>query len=83
MRARKKPVAIEFRDATPGEVISTMEGAMTAKQGDVIITGVKGEVYPCDREIFLATYEPDDEDATGWFAEAIGENIKDTLRSKQ
>jgi hypothetical protein len=29
--------------------------------GDWIITGVKGEVYPCKPDIFLATYEPVEE----------------------
>lgn len=38
-------------------VINTLEGAMTAKIGDYIIKGVKGEFYPCDSEIFELTYE--------------------------
>jgi hypothetical protein len=38
-------------------VIATLEGAMTASQGDWIIKGVKGE-YPCKPDIFEATYEP-------------------------
>lgn len=38
-------------------VINTMEGNMTAKIGDYIIKGVKGEFYPCDSEIFELTYE--------------------------
>ena len=31
---------------------------MTAKPGDWIIRGVKGEFYPCKPDIFAATYEP-------------------------
>lgn len=38
-------------------VIDTLEGAMTARVGDWIIRGVKGEFYPCKPEIFAATYD--------------------------
>ena len=37
--------------------IVTLEGPMTANQGDFIIRGVKGELYPCKPDIFAATYE--------------------------
>lgn len=38
--------------------IETLEGTMTASLGDWIITGVKGEHYPCKPDIFEASYEP-------------------------
>jgi hypothetical protein len=38
-------------------VIVTLEGDMTARPGDWIIRGVKGELYPCKPDIFEATYE--------------------------
>jgi hypothetical protein len=38
--------------------IDTLEGTMRADEGDWIIRGVKGEVYPCKPDIFAATYEP-------------------------
>lgn len=38
--------------------ICTLEGIMTAKEGDYIIKGVKGEFYPCKPDIFEMTYEP-------------------------
>lgn len=38
--------------------IKTLEGTMTANEGDWIIKGVKGEFYPCSPDIFAATYEP-------------------------
>lgn len=44
-------------ETTDKIVIRTMEGDMTAKAGDYIIKGVKGEFYPCDSEIFELTYE--------------------------
>ena len=44
--------------------IPTLEGVMTARVGDWIIRGVKGEFYPCKPDIFEATYEEaDDEQA--------------------
>ena len=38
--------------------IKTLEGTMTASEGDWIICGVSGEFYPCKPDIFDATYEP-------------------------
>jgi len=38
-------------------LIDTLEGTMEAKQGDYIIQGIKGEIYPCKPDIFKATYE--------------------------
>lgn len=37
--------------------IPTHEGVMRAEEGDWIIRGVKGELYPCKPDIFEATYE--------------------------
>lgn len=37
--------------------IHTMEGVMKANIGDFIIKGVQGEFYPCNRDIFLETYD--------------------------
>ena len=39
-------------------LIPTLEGTMKMGRTDMLITGVKGEIYPCKREIFDATYEP-------------------------
>lgn len=41
--------------------IPTLEGVMTADEGDWIIRGVQGEFYPCKPDIFEATYEPEGE----------------------
>lgn len=35
----------------------TLEGGHIVNPGDWIITGVKGENYPCKPDIFAATYE--------------------------
>lgn len=37
--------------------IPTLEGIMRCKPGNYVIKGVKGEFYPCDKEIFEQTYE--------------------------
>lgn len=41
--------------------IETLEGGHIACPGDWIITGIKGEHYPCKPDIFAATYEPIDQ----------------------
>ena len=38
-------------------LIPTLEGTMKFTRGDMLITGVKGEIYPCKADIFAATYE--------------------------
>jgi len=38
--------------------IETLEGGHVVSPGDWIITGVKGERYPCKPDIFEMTYEP-------------------------
>lgn len=37
--------------------IETLEGRMFFCEGDYIITGIEGEIYPCKASIFEATYE--------------------------
>jgi hypothetical protein len=44
-----------------GLCIPTLEGLMLAQEGDWVIRGVKGELYPCKPDIFAATYEPVEE----------------------
>lgn len=40
--------------------IDTLEGGHIVCPGDVVITGVRGERYPCKPDIFAETYEPFD-----------------------
>lgn len=51
--------AVVYRDehSAPEMVVSTLEGYMTARIGDYIIRGIKGELYPCKPDIFAETYE--------------------------
>lgn len=44
-----------------GMDIPTLEGLHHASEGDWIIRGVKGELYPCKPDIFAATYETAEE----------------------
>ena len=37
--------------------IHTLEGPLGVSHADWIITGIKGEKYPCKTDIFEATYE--------------------------
>jgi hypothetical protein len=37
--------------------IKTLEGPLHVSDGDWIIKGVKGELYPCKPDIFEATYD--------------------------
>lgn len=39
-------------------LIPTLEGTMRFNRGDMLITGVQGEIYPCKLDIFNTTYEP-------------------------
>ena len=50
-------VGKRFSNADDLVVIETLEGRMIANKGDLIIRGVKGELYPCKPDIFEATYE--------------------------
>lgn len=45
-------------------LIPTLKGTMKFQRGDMLITGVKGEIYPCKRDVFDATYEP-------WYVEKL------------
>lgn len=68
---RKKPVVIEATQwfkmgdhpcvfpakITGRPTITTLEGDHYVTSGDWIITGVKGEHYPCKPDIFALTYE--------------------------
>lgn len=77
---RKKPVTIEavqwFKmgdhpavtpfegDPTFKGWVATLEGGHIVTPGDWIITGVKGEFYPCKPDIFAMTYEVADTPAS-------------------
>lgn len=53
----KKPIVIEAYQTDKEMIIHTLEGDMKASVGDYIITGLRGEQYPCKPDIFNKTYE--------------------------
>ena len=61
MKFIKKPVIIQAYQTDVQLDIPTLEGVMHASVGDWIITGVRGEQYPCKPEIFQETYSPYEE----------------------
>ena len=55
--AIKKPIPVRCIQIHEPFKVETMEGVYEAKAGDYLMVGIKGEMYPCDREIFDETYE--------------------------
>ena len=54
----ERPIHLETSNSVGRKIyITTLEGVMTANEGDIVIKGVKGEVYPCRKDIFEATYD--------------------------
>lgn len=52
------PVNVSYAiPSMPVLKIETLEGTMTATEGDYIIKGVQGEFYSCKPDIFEQTYE--------------------------
>lgn len=66
MKFRKKPIVIEAYKTDKELIIQTLEVPMKADPGDWIITGIRGEKYPCKPDVFDRTYEPvqDDQELT-------------------
>lgn len=59
-------IKFDLTQAPPILQVHTLESTsdpLTASEGDWVIVGVKGEVYPCKPDIFEATYEPVPEEA--------------------
>lgn len=54
----KLPIEISAVRLIEQIVIKTREGEMVGNPGDWLITGVEGEIYPCNHEIFKKTYTP-------------------------
>ena len=74
MKYQKKPFVIEAYQTSEEKIIHTLEGDMKASVGDYIITGIKGEQYPCKPDIFKELYIPvkGEDENTGM---SIGEAI--------
>lgn len=57
IKAYKNPIPINYETADGDGSIETLEGPVTYKAGDKIITGVKGEKYPVSPETFANKYD--------------------------
>lgn len=57
-RFMKKPIVIEAFQTDKELIIQTLEGPIKASVGDWIITGIRGEQYPCKPDVFESTYQP-------------------------
>jgi hypothetical protein len=55
--AVKKPIPVRCIQLNEPFKVETMEGIHEGKAGDFLMIGIKGEMYPCDKEIFEETYE--------------------------
>lgn len=55
--AIKKPIPIRVHQMDEDFSVETMEGTLTAKAGDYLVIGVRGEMYAIDQDIFEETYD--------------------------
>ena len=56
-RCRKKPIIIKAIEMDCDFAVSTKESvSLAGKKGDYLLEGIKGEVYPCNKQIFEETY---------------------------
>lgn len=77
---RKAPVEVEARGPiTEPDQIETPEGTMDADEGDYIVRGVEGEIYPVKPDIFAKTYQRIGEDMTVALNEQEQSTIIDQL----
>ena len=58
--AIKKQIVKMNEDGTAE--IETLEGVQKTRKDDFIIKGIRGEIYPCRRDIFEESYEEFKED---------------------
>ncbi|WP_121353279.1 hypothetical protein [Flavisolibacter nicotianae] len=56
-QAIKKPIPVRCIQIQEPFRVETMEGTLEGKAGDYLMIGIKGEMYPCEKEIFEATYD--------------------------
>lgn len=54
---KKKPICVKAVELDEEIEVHTREGVLKGFPGDFLIRGIKGEIYPCGREIFFKTYE--------------------------
>ena len=53
----KKPIRLKYRISDTDDTIKTKEGEVKCKEGDFILTGTEGELWPIKSEKFKSTYK--------------------------
>jgi hypothetical protein len=53
---RKKPVVVHCLRMDEPFLVHTLEGDHEGAAGDYLMKGVRGELYPCKKDIFEETY---------------------------
>lgn len=61
---------------------ATLEGGHVVSPGDWIITGVKGERYPCKPDIFAQTYESVADEAVPQFNDVSAKRLYEDAEMK-
>jgi hypothetical protein len=77
---KKKPIVVHAKQIEEEFQVNTLEGNYkTGKPGDFLMKGIDGELYICDKDIFLKTYDFVEEETL------FGNNIREawkTLKGK-
>lgn len=58
-------------------LIPTLEGTMKFNRGDMLITGIKGEIYPCKLDIFKMLYDEQEKETQIPFTQKEIESLID------
>lgn len=58
MRYRKRPIIVTAEQLKTAQSIKTFNGTLECLPGDYLVTGIHGEQYPVDQDIFHATFDP-------------------------
>ncbi len=53
----KRPLVVHCKEMNVPFTVKTLEGPFEGKPGDFLMKGIDGELYICDRDIFLRTYD--------------------------
>jgi hypothetical protein len=53
---RKKPIVVHAKQMNHVFCVDTLEGVMSGNPGDYLMKDINGELYPCKREIFEASF---------------------------
>ena len=53
----KRPIPIKAIQVNELFRVQTLEGVMHGESGDYLIQGLRGELYPCAKDIFEESYE--------------------------